>query len=50
MKYADGVIQTAETVNPALLEYINNNKIKFLPYQGDVDESADAINSFYDTL
>lgn len=50
MKYADGVIQTAETVNPALLEYINNNKIKFLPYQGDVDESTDAINSFYDTL
>ncbi|QIK52825.1 glycogen/starch synthase [Dysgonomonas sp. HDW5A] len=50
MKYADGVIQTAETVNPALLEYINNNKVKFLPYQGNVDESADAINSFYDTL
>lgn len=50
MKYADGVIQTAETVNPALLEYVNNNKIKFLPYQGDVDQSADAINSFYDTL
>lgn len=50
MKYADGVIQTAETVNPALLEYINNNKVKFLPYQGDVDQSADAINSFYDTL
>lgn len=50
MKYADGVIQTAETVNPALLEYINNNKVNFLPYQGNVDESADAINSFYDTL
>ncbi len=50
MKYADGVIQTAETVNPALLEYINNNKVKFLPYQGNVDESADAINNFYDTL
>ncbi len=50
MKYADGVIQTAETVNPALLEYINNNKVKFLPYQGNVAESADAINSFYDTL
>ncbi len=50
MKYADGVIQTAETVNPALLDYINNNKVKFLPYQGNVDESAEAINQFYDTL
>lgn len=50
MKHADGVIQMEETVNPALIEYINNNKIKFLPYQGNVDESADAINNFYDTL
>lgn len=50
MKYADGIIQTEETVNPALLEYINNNKVKFLPYQGNVDESAEAINNFYDTL
>ena len=50
MKYADGVIQTAETVNPALIEYVENNKIKFLPYQGNVEESAEAINNFYDTL
>lgn len=50
MKYADGVIQTEETVNPSLLEYIKENQIKFLSYQGDVDQSADAINKFYDTL
>jgi starch synthase len=50
MKYSDGVIQSEEQVNPLLLDYIEKNKIKFLPYQGSVSESADAINEFYDTL
>lgn len=50
MQYSDGVIQGEESVNPLLLEYINKNKINFLPYQGNVEESADAINQFYDNL
>ncbi|MEN9918306.1 MAG: hypothetical protein RL662_742 [Bacteroidota bacterium] len=50
MKYADGVIQNDESINPALLEYINTNKIKFLPYQGSLNASVDGINAFYDTL
>ena len=50
LKYSDGVIQSEENVDPALLEYVDKNKIKFLPYQGNVSESADAINEFYETL
>lgn len=50
MSYSDGVIQSEENVNPELLKYIEENNIKFLPYQGDVDASADAINAFYDSL
>lgn len=50
MKYADGVIQSEETVNPELLEYVKNNNINFLTYQGAVKESADNINQFYNSL
>lgn len=50
MSYADGVIQSEENVNPELLKHIESNNIKFLPYQGNVDASADAINAFYDSL
>lgn len=50
MKYADGVIQCEEQINPTLLELVEKNKIKFLPFQGALEESVDAINEFYDTL
>lgn len=50
MKNADGVIQIEEHINPLLLDAVAKNKVKFLPYQGSLEESADAINNFYDTL
>lgn len=50
MKYSDGVIQCEESVNPGLLNLVEKNKIKFLPYQGTLTESVDAINQFYDSL
>lgn len=50
MKYSDGVIQSEESVNPLLMKYIDENKLKFLPFQADFDASIDAINAFYDTL
>ncbi len=50
MKYSDGVIQSEESVNPLLLDYVDKNKLKFLPYEADFDASVDAINTFYDTL
>lgn len=50
MSYSDGVIQSQSEVNPQLIKYIEDNNIKFLPYQGDPVESADAINAFYDSL
>ncbi|MDU1904140.1 MAG: glycogen/starch synthase [Dysgonomonas sp.] len=50
MKYSDGVVQCEETVNPALLEYIEKNKLQFLPYQGSREAMIDPLNAFYDTL
>ncbi|NDW09439.1 glycogen/starch synthase [Dysgonomonas sp. 520] len=49
-KYADGVIQSEETVNPEILNYIKENKIKFLPYQGEAKEAVAPIAEFYDSL
>lgn len=49
-KYSDGIIQCEETVNSNLLDHVKESGIKFLPYQGDVEASADAINEFYDKL
>ena len=50
IKYSDGVIQSEENVNSNVLEYANNSGINFLPYQGDVSASVDAINNFYDKI
>ncbi|WP_165020415.1 glycogen/starch synthase [Dysgonomonas sp. ZJ279] len=50
MQYADGIIQSEETINPTVLEYANASGKKFLPYQGDVAASVDAINNFYDNI
>lgn len=50
IKYSDGVIQQEENVDSSILDYIKNNNVNFLPYSGPVEEAADAINSFYDTL
>lgn len=50
MKYADGVVQIEEDINPDLLDYIQKNKIKFLPYQADTTQLVDSINNFYDSL
>lgn len=50
MKYSDGVIQSEESVNPLLLDYIEKNKVKYLPYQSDFATSVGEINDFYDTL
>lgn len=50
MKYSDGVVQCEEKINPSLLEYIDKNKVNFLPYQGGIEESAEALNNFYNAL
>lgn len=50
MKYADGVVQCEEQINPSLLEYIEKNNVKFLPFQGGFEEAVDAVNQFYETL
>lgn len=50
LKYADGVIQSEETINKNVLDYVNKAGKKFLPYQGKVPESVDAINNFYENL
>jgi starch synthase len=50
MKYSDGVIQNEAEVNPLLLDYVNKNSLKFLPYQGSPEAMVDALNDFYETL
>lgn len=50
IKYSDGVIQCEENVNPALLEHVKSSGGKFLPYSGNLAESAAAIGEFYDSL
>lgn len=50
VKYSDGVIQCEENINKNILDYVVNSKKNFLPYQGTLEESTDAINEFYDRL
>ncbi|MFV0418239.1 MAG: glycogen/starch synthase [Dysgonomonas sp.] len=50
VKYADGVIQSEESTNKNVLDYINKSGKNFLPYQGDLDVSVDAINNFYENI
>lgn len=48
--YSDAVIQSEENVNQDILKHIAESKKKFLPYQGELSESVDAINEFYDSI
>jgi starch synthase len=50
VKYADGVIQSEESINKNVLDQINKTGKKFLSYQGDVDASVNTINDFYENL
>lgn len=50
IKYADGVIQSEESINKNILDYANNSSKKFLSYKGDVESSVDAICDFYENL
>lgn len=50
IQYSDGIIQSEDTVNANILDYVKKTGIKFLPYQGDVESSAEAINQFYDEI
>lgn len=48
--YSDGIVQQEEIVNNNIHSYAEQSGKKFLAYQGDVSESVDAINDFYDNL
>lgn len=50
VKYADGVIQSEADANQNILDFVDKSKKKFLPYQGGLDVSVDAINNFYENL
>jgi starch synthase len=50
IKYADGVIQSEESINKNILDQVNKAGKKFLPYQGGLDVSVNAINDFYGNL
>ncbi|MBD8389726.1 glycogen/starch synthase [Dysgonomonas sp. BGC7] len=50
VKYADGVIQCEPEINKNVLDYVNKSGKNYLPYNGGVEESVDAINNFYQNL
>lgn len=50
VKYADGIIQSEGITNQNVLDFVNKSGKNFLPYQGSVDDSVDAINNFYENL
>ena len=50
IKNADGVIQSEDLINKDVLDYASKSGKNFLPYQGDLENSVDAINNFYENL
>lgn len=50
IKYSDGVIQNAASINSEILKFAQESAPHFLPYQGETAESVDAINEFYDKI
>lgn len=50
VKYADGVIQSEESINKNILNLVEKTGKKFLSYQGNLEDSVDAINNFYENL
>ena len=49
MDFSDGVIQSSETVNNELLDYITEKQTNFLPYINSEDY-VDEYLRFYDSL
>jgi len=49
LDFCDGVIQASDTIDPEVLEYIQQQKIPFLAKQPD-DNYVDAYNEFYDQV
>lgn len=47
--FSDGVIQSSETVNEKVIDYVKEKNIKFLPYVNEEDY-ADEYVRFYDNL
>lgn len=48
--YSDGIIQGSENVNPEIISYIREKKVKFLPFDPDFDKRVEQINAFYDDM
>lgn len=47
--FSDGVIQSSETTNPQIVDYVKEKKVKFLPYASNEDYADDYIQ-FYNGL
>ncbi|MDR1883130.1 MAG: glycogen/starch synthase [Prevotella sp.] len=50
VKYADGIIQSEESVNNNVLDNVNRSGKKFLSYPGNLDVAVDTVNKFYENL
>lgn len=47
--FSDGIIQGSETINTDVLNYIETQKVPFLPYQSP-ETYMDSFNEFYDVV
>ena len=50
IKYSDGVIQQESQVNAEILNYAKDSATQFLSYPGELPDSIEAINEFYDKI
>lgn len=48
--FSDGIIQGSEKIDPAIAQYMQEQKTEFLPYVADFDKSAEAIDAFYEKI
>ncbi|MBF6628329.1 MAG: glycogen/starch synthase [Proteiniphilum sp.] len=48
--HSDGIVQGSETIDPALTQYMQENKVSFLPHNADFDQNVEEINAFYEKL
>lgn len=47
---SDGVIQQESDINQNIIDFTKSSGKNFFPYQGNIEDSIDAINDFYDNL
>lgn len=48
--FSDGIIQGSEKIDPEIIQYVKEKKVKFLPYHSDFDKRVEKIDAFYEEI